>query len=363
MSKEGALELVQPVVSVNVGDDKIVEENPLQLETPEVDSKVVDEGVANRQSIYDKYNNNSRPQSEEVVETPPLVEDKATKDEPADKPDDSGKVKIKIYGQERLVDKKVVDAEGGVKAYQIKVAAAEKAQIERDRRFIEQERTQIEQEKRDLAKVKQNLSTLDNSDKNKGDLPSDDHAAKRAKLKAAVEAAGASLLDGELGEFSETLTQYLSDNPTLAKSQEPIDVEKIVQEVEQRTIRNMTEKQLKEQVREAQEIFAVEYPELASDPDLFAKTDRRTLLLAEEYPDKSPLEIVRLAGEEVRKVYAPRPRPTPTTTTTTRDQKLAEKRTMSKPSGGSDRAVAPPEPKQPTRSDYVLELQKQRGQV
>ena len=53
MSKEGALELVQPVVSVNVGDDKIVEENPLQLETPEVDSKVVDEGVANRQSIYD----------------------------------------------------------------------------------------------------------------------------------------------------------------------------------------------------------------------------------------------------------------------------------------------------------------------
>jgi hypothetical protein len=362
MSKENEIELVEHTTTVELTDHENIKDTPLQAGKPDVDSKVVDEGVANRQSIYDKYNTDSRPKQVEVQDVPNVEDVKKTEvvDEEVVDPPAPETYKVKIYGQERFVDKKIVDAEGGVKAYQIKVAAAEKAQIERDRQFIEQETQRLAQEKRDLEKLKQELPNRESPGNKNGDLPSDDHA-KRAELKAAIEAAGASLLDGELGEFSEKLSQYIAERPDLGKSESPVDVDRIVREVEQRTIENMTKQQRAAQLREAVEIFAVEFPEIASDPDLFAKTDRRTLLLQQENPGKTPLEIVRLAGEEVRRAYvAPR---ISTPTTTSRDSKLAEKRAMSKPTGGSDRAVAPPEPKQPTRSDYVLQLQKQRGQA
>lgn len=353
MSNEN-VELVQTAVNVNVGEDKIVEDIALQDVTSEVDSEVIDAGVANRQSIYDKYNTDSRPKQAATQPAAAIVEQEEEVDTSK-----SDTYKVKIYGQERFVDKKIVDAEGGVKAYQIKVAAAEKAQMERDRVYIEQEKIQIAQEKRDLEKLRQVLPNRESPSKN-GDLPSDDHA-RRVELKTAIEAAGASLLDGELEEFSEKLSQYLEDRPNLGKSDQPVDIDAIVREVEQRTIENMTKQQRTAQLREAVEIFAVEFPELASDPDLFSKTDRRTLVLQQENPGKSPLEIVRLAGQEVRRAYG-----SPVTTTTpatSRDSRLSEKRAMSKPTGGSDRAVAPPEPKEPTRSDYVLALQKQRGQA
>jgi hypothetical protein len=47
----------------------------------------------------------------------------------------------------------------------------------------------------------------------------------------------------------------------------------------------------------------------------------------------------------------------------TQQQKAAEKRSMGSPQAGSQRSPRKPEPKQQTKSDYVLELQRRRGQT
>ena len=362
MSDKETLELLPPTVVVEDRDDAtIINPTTLQDDEAGVDSKITDPGVANRQSIYDKFNK-TRGTLEDVISQP--VEDEVEELEVSggaeeDQPQKPEMQKVKIYGEERLVDKAIVEAAGGVKEYQKQVAAAEKAQIERDKKFIEQENNRLAQEKRELERLRQAPPVKAEPVSKTSDLPSDDHAAKRDKIKEAVQAAGESLLDGDIGEFSEKLAEYLAGKPDLGKGSAPVDVDAIVREVEQRTVRNMMVKQQQSQIDEAVNVFNVEFPELAADPELFAKADRRTVILQQEHPDKSPVDIVRMAGEEVRKVYAPK---VPTTTTTPRDR-LAEKRTMSQPRSGSVRATPPPAPKQPSRSDYVAQLKAQRGQA
>jgi len=358
MSKEN-LEILPPTVTIDTHDEDVnVDTTSLQDDKLNVDLKIIDEGVANRQSIYDKFDKNRgevaaiEPANEPALE---VIEDVVEEVNPS-KPE---MAKVKIYGEERLVDKAIVEAAGGVKEYQKKVAAAEKAQLARDKEAIEQERLQIAQEKRELEKLRQAPPVKAEPGNKINDLPSDDHAAKRDKIKAAVLAAGESLLDGEIGDFADKLADHFAGNPDLGKGSEPVNVEAIVREVEERTVRNMKAQQHKAQLDEAVSVFNVEFPELAADPELYAKADRRTVILQQEHPTKSLVEIVRLAGEEVRKVYAPQTTPT---TTTPRD-KLAEKRLISTPRSGSVRSTPPPAPKQPSRSDYVESLKKQRGQA
>lgn len=371
MSQEDRREFVEkktPIVEENFDDDA------LQQSQAKVESEVmVDDNVAKRQAIYEKSaeanKNGGRGEQEddEPDNTQPTAEEEEPGDDTPTEPDDTDaeeedttppkQVKVKIYGQERLVDKAVVDAAGGIKEYQKQVAASEKAQVERDRQFIEQESQRLKQERLELERLKKASPSQDTPEKT--DLPSDDQAAKKEQLLADLKAAGESLLDGDVEEYTKRVAQYLTDNPLAKNRSEPVDIDSIVNQVEQRTIQNMTQVERQRQLSEARDTFFVEYPDLASDGDLYAKVDRRTVILQEEFPDKSPTEIVRLAAQEVRKVYGTeRATPPPST----RADKIASKRAISKPSGGSTVATPPPEPQPETASDYVAKLREQRGQ-
>lgn len=354
------------------------DDDALQQENSNVESDViVDESSAKRQAIYDKAAKRNADESTPVTDDSdePAVTPEPSKDEddldpddeldndPVDEPEAEKQVKVKIYGQERLVDKKVVDAAGGIKEYQKQVAAAEKAQVERDRAYIEQESKRLADEKRELERLRQQQTVPSQDPSKTSDLPSDDQAAEKEKNRAELlKSAGEHLLDGDVGEYTRLMNQYYAEAPTAQRSEaEPVDIDKIVEQVEQRTIQNMSRQQQQAAYRDARETFFVEHPDLAADADLFAKVDRRTVILQEEHPDKSPTDIVRLAAEEVRKAYVPDRQP-PSNPAQSRQAKVAAKRAMSKPSGGSTVSQPPPEPEQPTASDYVAQLRQQRGQ-
>ena len=143
-----------------------------------------------------------------------------------------------------------------------------------------------------------------------------------------------------------------------------VDVDKIVENVIQQTRETMTREQQFQELKQAQTTFKSEYPELVADDELFKEVDDRTVFLQQRHPDKAPLEILRLAGDEVKKLRVPEKE-----VNSNREQekqrqaKLEEKRSLQKPTGGSDKLPKKEEPKPESRSDYVQRLMKERGQA
>ena len=362
------------------------EKKPMIVETrEEKTSQAIGDGVSSdlempvfstQQDIYakfDKKNRNFTPEEEPTPgeETPPTAVEEPEvvpevpveelEDEvPTPKVEEPETVTLKVYGREIEVDKAKVEANGGKKEYQKILAANEKAQIERDRIALEDEKKKLEAERLELERQKTQIPPPGESKKN-NDLPSDDHEDK--DLVTLAEKAGENLIDGDVEAFAKTISSALKQ-PKI-ETAEPVDIDKLTREVETRTTNNMVQKQRREQVRLAQENFSVEYPELVADPVLFNKVDRRTILLQEENPNKTPLEILRLAADEVTTLYAPKPE-TPVESEeekAIRLAKVAEKRTMNTPRGGTKRTQRPPTPQKATKSDYIEELKRSRGQI
>ena len=357
--------------------DVTITETPVKTENPsheaKLDVKSEDKVIlSERDRIYakaDEMNNqtgdtllevddngNPLPVDEDIpLEVPAVVPEE--EDEPEvpvelDTPAPEKMVKLKVYGRTIEVSEEKVEANGGKVAYQKLLAANEKAGIERDKADNLAEKERIQAERLEFERIR--ALPLDKP-KKKTDLPLDDLAEK--DIDAALDKAGESLIDGDVGAFRESIRDIVT-----SQKGEKVDVEAIIKRVKDQTIQDMTQQRQNDELRVARDSFSNEYPEIMTDADLRAKTNRRTILLQEEHPEKSPLEIMRLAGDEVIKLYTETPVVKDTVKEQARLDKLAEKRGMQIPKGGSARSQAPPVPKEPTRSDYVESLKKQRGQ-
>lgn len=342
------------------------EDSPSNTEDVQVQSNHEVTTLGSREDIYAKFDKENRPTSEDDdPEEQPLEEEpeeEPEEDDPEelpeeDVPDEEPKKvkKVKIYGEVREVDEAVVEAAGGITEYQKKVAAAEKAQFQRDRAELEQEKQALAAERRELEKNKTALPKDEPAKKD--DLPSDDHVEKvQAEIKNAAE----SLLDGDVDAFTDKITSIVGQNNN---TQAPVDVDEIVDKVTSRTTQTMDENQRKRELQDAFKDFSAEYPDLVANPDLYKEVDQRTVFHKQINPEASPLEIMRLAADEVIRLNGLDEQQPNARAKKSRDDKKAEKRSMRKPKSGSMRSERKPEPKPQTRSDYIAEIQRQRGQA
>ena len=292
-----------------------IEENPSHEDNLDVKSEDNVE-LSERERIYAKSDAAQREEIEPVPEvddegnplpddaTPPVevpLEEEPEPVEPEEEPPAPEKmVKLKVYGRTIEVSEEKVEANGGKVAYQKLLAANEKSEIERGKAFVEEEKQRLEAERLEIEKLRNTTLPADKS-KSTPDLPLDDLANE--DIDAALDKAAESLIDGDVGAFKESLRNVIAQ----PKGAEPVNVEEIVNRVKNQTIQDMTQQQQDNELRVARDSFSEEYPEIMTNVDLRAKTNRRTILLQEEHPEKSPLEIMRLAADEVIKLYTETP--------------------------------------------------------
>ena len=290
-----------------------LDDKPSQEEEDGVKSQNESKIYDSREEIYANFekrrNEEVNPESEDADEKLPAEDEEVDKKEESQEVDDDPKskeqdiesqddpmVKLKIYGKEVLKPKSEVDAHGGKAEYQKQLAAAEKAEIERERREIEAEKERLAEERKALEASREVPSQDEPLDK-KTDLPSDDRLDE-TEIRQKIAEASESLFDGDTDKFTDTIMNVISSKEDAGKT---VDVDKIVENVIQQTRETMTREQQFQELKQAQTTFKSEYPELVADDELFKEVDDRTVFLQQRHPDKAPLEILRLAGDEVSK--------------------------------------------------------------
>lgn len=320
-----------------------------------------------REEIYARFDEKNRPtekggseEEEELADPEEAAEEPEVPEVPEVETSDEEEpvvsmTKVKVYGREFEVETAKVEAAGGKVAYQKELAAMEKAQIQREREFNESEAARLEAERVELERIK-SVPPKDEPEA-ATDLPSDD---QKEKTRDAIKVAAEGLLDGDVDEFTDNIMDMLTQRTEPGE----VDIDAIVEKVRSETAQTMEVSQRKQELSKAFQDFSVEYPELIKDPELYQEVDIRTNIHAQRHPEKSPLEIMRMAGDEVVKLFLPDNQLSHSDANKkVRDDKKAEKRTMTKPRGSSVRSTKAPEPKQPTRSDYIEQLKRERGQI
>lgn len=261
-----------------------------------------------------------------------------------------GLVKVKINGKERLVLQETIDKHGGIRAYQSIVSANERfEQTAAAQKQLEQDRQQIERERAELRNAQQQVQevlkqreiekaqqTVGNANISKFD--------KVAFAKRMQEAVIADDLE-ELGNILEEVSLAGRQNSTPTP-----DVNQLVSAVTQQVER-------KTEQREAQRKFQETYSDILEDDELFTIADQRTLKLKAEHPDWGLEQILMEAGKQTKEWLAAK---TGQQATVNRQDR---KRSVSVMSGANARNAPPPEPQLPSRSEWIQQQKKARGQV
>ena len=339
--------------------------------TREEIAKNFDKKYRPRLSLNKEETSEEEEPEEEEEETPPTSEEEdlsetaeTQEDEvppkKAKKPKKVEEVEITVDGRTRMVDKAKVDAQGGVDNYQRLVASQERMrQAAEERKVLEAEKLAFQAEREKFEKSKTPPPPTDESH-SKTDLPpSDDRTrdARRDKIVKALDTA----IDGDTeAAADELLSATESERP---KPQAPVDTKEIIKTVKAEVTYSMEQEQRVRALTEARANFAIDFPELSeeADADLFFMADRRADKIAKENPAWSYDQILHKAGEEVLEREGIRL--AAAESSTSRSDKVAEKRTMQKPRAGSGKSPKKPEPKTPTKSEYIAEIQRRRGQT
>ena len=360
IDKDKDLQPVRPPVMVTDRDEKA-----LQLENPPVELDTEQREMSPREMIYKKHDELQRPTSAPLEVHPEeldaLAEDESNpiSDKSRQKPGPKAQVEVTVNGVTRKVDKTKVDAAGGVEAYQMMVAGQEKLRLvaqrqrELDDREADIKRRQKELDDRELAppKVEASIKRPDLA------APAEDQQSKLRRQ------ANDALLDGDTEE-SARLNALADENlVTLATNNAVRHVEQTQTQKEAARLRDseiIEARQREAAIAKGTAEFAIEFPEIMSDANLFSLADEQTVLIAKEHPDWTPSQVIHQAGRNVSKWVSEQGR---SAGPSSLQLKAQEKRSMGSPNAGSMRSPRKPEPKQQTSGDYVLELQRKRGQI
>lgn len=301
-----------------------------------------------RAAIYAKH----KEQRQAEVEGTPVG---VTTDEPErqaePKPEVDDEVTVKINGKEKRVPKAKIDEAGGVQAFQKQAAAAEELRLAKEeRRRIQEFEQQLTAKAQELQRIEQEFQMRAVQQPAATPPPQD------GELKQLASKYHEAILNGDIDQADELLLKIQGARPATPA----FDADAVARKAAAEAKAAMDAERRKEQQmrfeRERQEAvakFEEEFSDIAEDPELRDWADQKTIRIARENPDWTPLQIIDEAARQVReatgrKVSAP-------------SDKVEAKRNMTTVRGGSARATPKPVAKPPTPSQYVENLRKMRG--
>lgn len=87
---------------------------------------------------------------------------------------------------------------------------------------------------------------------------------------------------------------------TIRGSTPQVDADAIAKRAASEAVRAVVERENQRALDTGLSQFTKDYPEIASDPDLFTLADKRTNTIAEEHPEWTPAQVMLQAGEQTR---------------------------------------------------------------
>lgn len=326
----------------------IVDDKPLEVDLDRTEEATADQDP--RAAIYAKHKER-RGQEQEGV---PVGTDAAPKDaeDPAPQPAQDELVTVKINGREKKVSRAKVDEAGGLDIYQKRLAAEENMrQAAEEKRRVQEYEQQLVAKAHELQRFEQEIK------RRAVQQPATPPPQNQDEVKQMARRYHEAMLNGDLDQADELLIKLQG-----AQKQATPDADAIARKAaaEARAALEQ-ERQRDQQIRfeqervEAVQRFEDEFSDIADDPDLREWADTKTLKISRENPQWSPARIIEEAARQVRDAIGK------TVTPAESSSKLEAKRSMTNVKGGSARAVAKPQPKPPTKSQYVESLRKQRG--
>lgn len=345
----------------------------------EVEEKVVSEVIENqgvedvepvkspRQEIYEKYDKSKsaeKPEKEEKEEKPEKPEKPSLEEE---KPQETPKmVMVKINGRERPVEQSKVDNAGGIAAYQKLYAAEEKLrEAAETRRILEEQAGKLrEQENR----LKQREAALSQDAQKPTDPPEKLDGDQKKALADKAKAYREAVYDGEDEKADSIMMELLDLSRGNANSQEYLY--EIEEKAASRALRAVQEQEQKRQRAQfennrvlALNRFESEFQDIATDARLRGIADSYSADLYRENPSWSPEKNILTAAQMTRE-WLSEIQGDKGEDNSTREQKVAEKRSLSTPSSASGRkAQQKTGPKTQTNAEYIQELKRQRGLI
>jgi hypothetical protein len=367
MTKETEVEATAPVAQASRDEEQteIVETVELAPPEKEVDTRdyedVINDDDDPRAAIYARHNERREDEIDESLEThgennlenkgsPDIIEE----DQAATPRDAAEMVEIKILGDVRQVSKKKIDAAGGIENYQIRIAAQE--QMERnahERTALAERQEALDAQERRIAEATPAIPATDSqvTAPPDGSTPTDDQ-----NLEELARQHQEAVYDGD--ENAPSILVKLSK----AAAKQAAGQGKAFDEVAFRTqVKDeLIEDQRKAATVKATQSLIKDNPELNQrdkkfDPRLFTAVDDETSVVRRQHPDWEPEKQMQEAFDRVQK-WKGKPE------ATTLSDKQDAKRGMKRPRSGTQRHTPPPPAPAPSRSDYVAEQRKLRGQ-
>lgn len=266
-------------------------------------------------------------------------------DELGDKPE---MVTVKINGVEKLERKSVVDAEGGIKAYQKLRAAEEKMQeaARKQKDIDERERRLAE---RELAISQQQGASLKEENTAR---PSHD-AESIAEMAKELTAKMYSGNEEDAQAAIQTILERTQNSST------PLDSDTIVNQAAAMV-------QWQNELRQAQNNFKTEFKDIYGNPEYRKYADQATLRIKDEHPEWGPQEILKEAGEQARLKFRDQLResgadPEKDKARAEEEARLAAKRATDNVNRADTRVQSKPEKKPLTPSQIVANMQQNRS--
>lgn len=165
-----------------------------------------------------------------------------------------------------------------------------------------------------------------------------------------------SILNSTEDEIAATLKKVL----TRRQATPAVDVDEIVSKAAQTAEQRVVERSRAEGVAQGWQQFQATYPDIASDPRLFAVADKMTDDIAAEHPEWAPAQVMLESGKRTKEwvaSFAPAPEPKPS------DRQKAKEQLRPMPQSRTGRVPAAEPEKPKTHADILAEVRKARGQT
>lgn len=178
-------------------------------------------------------------------------------------------------------------------------------------------------------------------------------------LKARAQKVINKLLDGETEQAADDLVKMLKARKVVAPAP---DLGELERRAAEKAMSAIEQREYQRDLQKGNQAFAESYPEIMSDPDLFALADQKTIEISREKPYLTPSQVLMEAGDVVMRKFVRREAPTPAAVSSSRQERKTTLKPMPKPASARQVKPAPQPLPMSTPSDYLAEIRRMRGQ-
>jgi len=338
---------------LKLADIATTDEDVPKMDTDDVDQDIDQEAIERspREDIYAAYDEKQNKEIEDKGDEPVELEQEESEEgesletakleeEAKEEDGEPETVTVKIYGEEREVQKKDIDKAGGIDAYQIITANRER--LDETNRL----REEVKAEKERLEKEREEWEAGRNEESESGKRAKEEEESNR--LNDLYEQLESARIDADAEEAARLQRQIDDERAAKANQQQP-------------NLEQMVEERLAAYDREADRRrgiawFNEQHKELAEDPELKTIVHNKVVAMEQEYPQAPKSELIRVAADTVAKWWEDRSAPAQQTS-----ERVEKKRRLRQPKAASARQQPKAEPKPQTRSDAVAQMRRDRG--